>query len=420
MNFVPRDMTRRHFMSHVAGYSAMAGTALSFCNTIKANAAELKKNNKACILMWWGGGASTIDMWDLKPGTSTGGPFKPISTKGDFQICEHLPEMAKLGDKFSVVRSMSTREADHMRGRYYMHTGYVPNPSITHPSYGSVMSHQLGDQVPGLQIPSFVSVGGGSVGPGFLGMAHAPLVVSSNGQVRNLQMDVDENRLMQRMTMLRQVETDFIKQNRGETATEHAKILQKTMDLMTSDQMNAFKVAQEPQEVKDRYGAGFGQSLLLARRLVEAGVSFVEADYGGWDNHANIFTTLSDTKLPLIDKAMSALIGDLDERGRLKDTVVIAMGEFSRTPRINGNTGRDHWARSWSVMVGGGNIKGGVGVGQTNAEGTSVESDPYSSEDLMATVCQALGINLKTTFTSKNGRPMKIANGGKLIKELVG
>jgi hypothetical protein len=426
---VPNGMSRRHFMKHMAGASMMAGTALSFCNTLRANAQTLKKNQKACILMWWGGGASTIDMWDLKPGASTGGPFKPIATKGDFQICEHMPMMAQVADKFSVVRSMSTREADHDRGRYYMHTGYVPNPAMLHPSYGAVIAHELGDQNPELSIPPFISIGGASEGPGFLGMAYAPLVVSSNGQIRNLQMDVDNNRLMQRMHMLREVESNFIKQNRGETSVEHAKVLQKTLDLMTSEQMRAFRVNEEPQEIRTRYGNGFGQSLLLARRLVEAGVPFVEADRGGWDNHANIFTTLAGNgpaangmatgSLPQIDQAMSALIEDLDQRGMLKSTVVLAMGEFGRTPRINGDTGRDHWARSWSVMVGGGNLKSGIAVGETNSEGTSVETEPYSSEDLMATVCQALGISLKTTFTSKSGRPMKIANGGKVIKELV-
>jgi len=405
-------------MKHMAGSAAMAGTAVSFCDTLRANADKLKKNNKSAILCWWGGGASAMDMWDLKPGTATGGPFKSIATKGEYEICEHFPMLAKVADKFSVVRSMSTREADHDRGRYYMHTGYVPNPAITHPSYGSVISHELGDQVPDLAIPPFISIGGASVGPGFLGMAYAPLVVGSNGQIRNLDMGIDENRLMQRMHMLREVEGSFIKQNRGETASEHAKILQKTLDLMTSDQMAAFKVASEPAEVKERYGTGFGQSLLLARRLVEAGVSFVEADLGGWDMHAGIFPAL-ETRLPTLDQSISALIEDLDARGRLKDTVIIAMGEFSRTPRINGTTGRDHWARSWSVMVGGGGLKGGIAVGKTNAEGTSVETEPYSAEDLMATVCQALGISLKTTFTSKSGRPMKIANGGKLIKELV-
>ena len=144
----------------------------------------------------------------------------------------------------------------------------------------------------------------------------------------------------------------------------------------------------------------------------------MEVDLGGWDNHSNIFPTLQNEKLPTLDQAMSALVEDLEQRGRLQDTVVIWMGEFGRTPRINGNTGRDHWARAWSVVLGGGGLQGGIAVGQTNADGTQVETEPYSSQDLMATVCQALGISLETTFTSRNGRPMKIANGGRVIREL--
>jgi uncharacterized protein (DUF1501 family) len=156
----------------------------------------------------------------------------------------------------------------------------------------------------------------------------------------------------------------------------------------------------------------------MARRLVEAGVPFVEVDLGGWDNHSNIFPTLQNNKLPVVDQAMSALIEDLEERGLLEDTALIWMGEFGRTPRINGNTGRDHWARAWSVVLGGAGLKGGIAVGATNADGTRVETEPYSSQDIMATVCRALGISLETTFTSRSGRPMKIANGGKVVKEL--
>ena len=156
----------------------------------------------------------------------------------------------------------------------------------------------------------------------------------------------------------------------------------------------------------------------MARRLVETGVPFVEVDLGGWDNHQGIFPTLQNTKLPELDQAMSALLEDLAARSMLQDTVVIWMGEFSRTPRINGNAGRDHWARSWSVVVGGGKVNGGQVVGATNSDGTAVETDPYTSQDLMASVCHALGISLETRFTANNGRPMKIANSGKLIKEL--
>jgi len=156
----------------------------------------------------------------------------------------------------------------------------------------------------------------------------------------------------------------------------------------------------------------------MARRLVEAGVPFIEVDFGGWDNHAGIFPTLQNQKLPELDMAMSALVEDLAERGLLQDTAVIWMGEFSRTPQINGNAGRDHWARSWSVVVGGAGMKGGIAVGETNATGTAVVTKPYSSEDLMATVLKSLDIPLETTYTSKSGRPMKIANSGKVIEEL--
>ena len=352
MNFrTPDGMNRRHFMRHLAGASALAGSALAMGHTLKAHANELAKNRKAAILLWMGGGPSTIDIWDLKPGANTGGEFRPISTNADVQICEHMPRMAKNMDKMAIIRSMSTREADHMRGRYYMHTGYVPNPNIKHPSYGSVIAHQLADTRPELEIPPFVSVGGDSEGPGFLGMTWAPFSVNSNGQVRNLDMGIQPDRLAQRMEALRLMETGFIDDNRGLAATEHAKVLGKTLSLMTSNQMNAFRVMQEPTEVQERYGrSNFGRGCLMARRLVEAGVPFVEVNLGGWDNHQNIFPTLRDNKLPELDQGMSALLEDLDQRGMLQDTAVIWMGEFSRTPGINGNGGRDHWARSWSAF----------------------------------------------------------------------
>jgi uncharacterized protein (DUF1501 family) len=387
----PHGMSRRHFMSHLAGASALALPAMQFTNALAANSEQLKKRHKSAILLWMGGGPATIDIWDLKPGAPTGGPFKPIRTSGDAEISEHLPLTAQQMHNLAIVRSMSTREADHMRGRYYMHTGYVPNPNIEHPSYGSVIAHELHDQSTslGLEIPPFVAVGGGSVGPGFLGMTYAPFVVGSDGNVRNLDMGIDQARLMQRMEMLASLEKNFISQNRGESAKDHAKILEKTLSLMTSKQMAAFKVSQEPEAVRERYGTtGFGRGCLMARRLVEQGVPFVEVDLGGWDTHNDNFNALQTNKLPELDKAMSALVADLEERGLLQDTAIIWMGEFGRTPNINGNTGRDHWARSWSVVVGGAGMKGGIAVGATSADGRSVETEPYSSQDVMASVYQ--------------------------------
>lgn len=419
----PTDMTRRHFMSHLAGAAAMAAPAVAFTNSLMAGAADLKKKNKACIMLWMGGGPSTIDILDMKPGAPTGGQFKPISTSLDgLQITEHLPLLAKQMDQLAVVRSMSTKEADHNRGRYYMHTGYVPNPTIEHPSYGAVVAHELADKMPQLDIPPFVSVGGGSVGPGFLGMTWAPFVVDSNGAVRNLnQGGRDKNqmeRTEERLTVLDAMEKNFIAENRGEAAEEHTKVLKKTVSLMTSKQMTAFRVNDESPSVQDKYGrTQFGRGCLMARRLVEAGVPFVEVDLGGWDNHQQVFTTLQ-RKLPELDKAMSALIGELKERGLFDTTAIVWMGEFGRTPRINGNAGRDHYARAWSVVVGGAGFKRGVVVGKTSDDGTTVESDPYTSQDLMASVLHSLGISLDTRFTSKNGRPMQIANSGKVIKEL--
>ena len=416
---VPQGMTRRHFMTHLAGASALMIPALSLGHSLRVHAQDLQKRRKSAILLWMNGGPSTIDLFDLKPGTPTGGPFRPMSTRGDVEISEHLPMTAEVMQHLSIVRSMSTREADHGRGRYYMHTGYTPNPNIEHPSYGAVVAHELSHQRPELEIPPFITVGGGSVGPGFLGMAWAPFTVDNNGRVRNLQMNLDQRRLLQRMSALDMIESSFISQNRGSAAEDHQKVLRKTLNLMTSSQMEAFRVDREPAAARERYGNnGFGRGCLMARRLVEAGVPFIEVDNGGWDNHSDIFNTLEDRKLPELDRALSALVEDLEQRGMLEDTAIIWMGEFGRTPRINANAGRDHWARAWSVVVGGAGMRGGMAVGQTNEDGTRVETEPYTSQDLMATICRALGISLETTFTSSSGRPMRIANSGKVISEL--
>jgi uncharacterized protein (DUF1501 family) len=414
-------MNRRHFMAHLAGAAVMASPAIAFTNSLLANATDLRKKNKSCIMLWMNGGPATIDIWDMKPGAATAGAFKPISTKVDgLQICEHLPQLAKQMDQLSVIRSMSTREADHGRGRYYMHTGYVPNPTIEHPSYGAVVAHELASQMPQLDIPPFVSVGGGSIGPGFLGMTWAPFVVDSNGDVRDLNANAGKDpRTVQRISVLEAMDEDFMNQRRGDEAEDHFKVLRKTVSMMTSKQMAAFKVNTEPASALDRYGrSAFGKGCLMARRLVEAGVPFVEVDMGGWDTHQNNFNTLERTKLPELDKAMSALIGDLKDRGLYDSTAIVWLGEFGRTPRINGNAGRDHYARAWSVVVGGAGFQRGVVVGATNEDGTQVTSEPYTSQDLMASVLKSLGISLDTTFTSNSGRPMKIANSGKVIKEL--
>lgn len=418
--FIPSNMSRRHFMRHMAAAAATV-PAMNFLSHLQANAAEVRRNQKSCILMWMGGGPPTIDIWDLKPGSKNGGEFKPISTAGDLQISEHMPETAKVMDNLSVVRSMSTREADHGRGRYFMHTGFVPNPTVVHPTFGSVVSYELGTKREELEIPSFVSVGGGGESAGFLGMTHAPFAVDSTGRIRNVDNSDDQGRLQQRLAMLDLVENNFIASKRGELPKAHRDVYTKAVNLMTSEQMKAFQVDQESEELQDAYGRNqFGQGLLLARRLAEAGVPFIEVNLGGWDLHANVFQTLRDQRLPVLDQGIAALTRDLKDRGMLDDTVLVWMGEFARTPRINQNVGRDHWAASWSNMIGGGGLNNGQAVGATDADGISVVGKSYLPGDIWATVAHAMGIPTSTVHTSKRGRPMKLANGGSPIQELIG
>lgn len=433
---VPSGMSRRHFMQHLA-MSTMTLPGLEFLSHLQANAAEMKRNQKSCILLWMGGGPPSIDIWDLKPDSKNGGVFKPISTSGDLQISEHMPETAKQMKNLAVIRSMSTSEADHNRGRYYMHTAFKPNPTVVHPAFGSVVSYELGTKRKELEIPAFVSIGGASEGPGFLGMMHSAFAVGGTGEIPNAKMrsEAASSRLDQRLDMLKVIETNFIQSDRGQSPKDHSDVYKKAVNLMTSKQMQAFKVSEEKPETLAMYtaapaqggmmgrmgaGGGFGQSLVMARRLVEAGVPFVEVNFpGSWDLHSQTQDTLKNSHLPQLDKAIAGLTQDLEQRGMLKDTVIVWMGEFGRTPRINQDAGRDHWAASWSIMLGGGGLKGGQAIGATDKDGIGIVDKSYTPGDVWATVAHALGIPIDTVHTSKRGRPMKLANSGVPIKELI-
>ncbi len=383
--------------------------------------------------MWMGGGPPSIDIFDLKPGSKNGGEFNPIDTAAPgVQICELMPETAKVFKDLSLVRSMSTREADHNRGRYYMHTSYVPNPTVTHPAFGSVVSHELGASRGSLEIPAFVSIGGASGDAGFLGMAHAPFVVDASGRIRNEPSEENKRRLKGRLAMLEEVESSFIKSGRGDLPKDHLSVYRNAVNLMTSTQMAAFNsqkaapalgLRQESSATRALYGQNpFGQGLLMARRLVEVGVPFIEVNMGGWDLHQNVFQTLRNQHLPQLDLGIAGLVQDLKQRSMLDDVVLVWMGEFGRTPRINQNAGRDHWAASWTTLIGGGGLNNGQAIGATNDDGVGVAdgSKAYLPGDIWATVSHALGIPLSTVHTSKRGRPMKLANGGTPIKELIG
>lgn len=425
-------MNRRHFMQHMATAAATV-PAMNFLSHVQANADVVKSNQKACILMWMGGGPPTIDIWDLKPESKNGGEFRPIDTAAPgVQISEHMPETAKVFGDLSLVRSMSTREADHGRGRYYMQTAYVPNPTVVHPTFGSVVSHEIGRNRKALQIPAFVSIDGGAGQAGFLGMTHAPFAVDSSGRIRNEPTEAGKSRLNSRLTMLEEIESGFMKSGRGELPKSHKDVYANAVNLMVSPQMAAFDVDKsnpalgleaESQATKNAYGTdAFGRGLLMARRLVQVGVPFVEVNMGGWDLHQGVFDTLKNQRLPILDKGIAAITADLKQRGMLDNTVLVWMGEFGRTPRINQDVGRDHWAASWSVMLGGGGLKNGQAVGATDKDGLQIAdgSKAYLPGDIWATVAMAMGIPVNTVHTSKRGRPMKLANGGTPIQELIG
>ena len=409
-------MNRRNFIGHSTGLAALSMASLTFGQQIIKNHSKLHKDQKAAILIWLGGGPPTIDMWDLKPGTNEGGPFKPISTTGDFQISEHLPLLAQRGDDFSLIRSMSTREADHGRGSYMMHTGFSPNPNMVHPSVGAVVANEIGPTNDNLEIPPFFSIDSRSFGRGFLGTAWNPFSVRSNGTIQDLG---GQNLNVNRLKMLSMIEDNFIRSKRGDMPNDHKKLLERTIKLSTSPQMDALKIQQEPAQVLEAYGnTGLGRGALMARRLIQQGVPFVEVGFGGWDLHNMTHETLQ-TKLPQLDRVLNSLIFDLKRLDIWENTAIIVMGEFGRTPRINQNAGRDHWAATWSSFVSGGLLKGGQAIGKTSPDGKMIDGKSYVAADLVATTLTAMGIDINRNHTAKNGRPIKIANGGSVIKELI-
>lgn len=435
-------MNRRHFLRHVATASALAVPGMQFWQGLRAAAPKLKKDNKSIIILWMGGGPSHMDLWDLKPGAQTGGEFKPIKTAASgIEISELLPTVADQFKHLSVVRSLVTNEGSHDRGTILMNTGRPPNPVVQYPALGATASSMLTDKK--LPLPGFIGVGGTAqrIGAGFLGMMYAPFSVQNPGQppqnIKSPGLGDDREtveRLRRRQRLFYTVEDHFTqstfphlrtsaqREAAGSPAQAHEAIYKKAFDLTISPLRTVFEVNKESPKVIAAYGGQqnrFGMGCLLARRLVEQGVTAVEVDLGGWDNHNNIFNTLRNGNGPRLDKGMGALVEDLVQRGLWKNTVVLWMGEFGRTPRINQNAGRDHWARCWSIVLGGGAIKGGQVFGATTKDGLDVQGDDRAKiGDVFATVFKGLGLDPSTKVRDNLGRPLEIADG-EPIKGLV-
>jgi hypothetical protein len=421
-------LSRREALK-LSAAGVLAGSMSGWFDVLAGHAAEAAKagtKHKSCVLLWMNGGPSQMDTWDLKPDSPNAGEFKPISTSvPGIQISEHLPRLAKQMEHMSIFRGMSTGEGSHGRARYYMHTGYREGQGgVVYPSLGAIASHELAK--PGFELPNFVAIGGGTLGAGFLGPKHAPLnITDPNRGVENLRPAVDLAAFDERVSLLEEMESSFLNTYKAGSVKAHKTTYQSAVDLMHSAKAKAFDLSAEPTAVKERYGIGapagagarggngrFGEACLLARRLVEVGVPFVEVSLGGWDTHQNNWSSVKRLS-EQVDPGMSALIEDLKSRGLLDSTLVIWAGEFGRTPKINSRTaqpGRDHFPRAWSTVLAGGGIKGGSVIGKTSKDGDTVTERPIAVVDFMATVCKALGIDYTKKFNTRDGRPIRIVD----------
>ena len=444
------NVSRRDLLRLTA--AGFAGASMSgWLECLAADAARHPQRKRACILLWMNGGPSQMDTFDLKPGHKNGGPFKEIVTRApDVRISEHLPKLAKHGDKLAVIRSMATKEADHGRATYQMRTGRVPGGPIQYPVLGSFLSKELED--PKAALPGYVSIAPirqlspGAFSSGFLGPRYAPLIVGENAgnfgfgqpqqdaarflkvQDLDLPRGLSAKRAGARVKLLDEMEDEFIGERPGAAALSHRTAYQRAVTMMRSEAVKAFDLDGEPKALRDAYGQNlFGQGCLLARRLVERGVPFVEVTLSsipnlqvfGWDTHQDNFNAVQKLSA-VLDAGWATLLDDLKSKGLLDTTLVVWMGEFGRTPKINGNKGRDHWANSWSTVLSGGGIKSGQVIGKTSADGTSVEERPVKVPDFLATVCKALGLDPKKQNQSNVGRPIRLADPtAKVIKEVL-
>ncbi len=435
------SLSRRDLLK-LSAAGIVGGSVSGWMENLAHAAAAHPMRKRSCILLWMNGGPATIDLWDLKPGHANGGPSNEIATNvPGIKIGEHLPKVARHMDRMAIVRSMSTKEADHGRATYLMRTGRLPGGPIQYPALGSLVAKEL--ESADAELPSFVSIAPSrflnvaAYGPGFLGPRYAPLIVGENARflggapgnaadralrVQDLDLppEVDARRSAARVRLLEEAEQDFLAERSGAASLSHRTAYQRAVTLMRSSAVRAFNLEEEPAKLRDAYGRNlFGQGCLLARRLVERGVPFVEVTLDGWDTHQNNFDAVK-RQCGTLDPAWATLMTDLKSKGLLDSTLIVWMGEFGRTPRVNGQKGRDHWASSWSTVLAGGGIRGGQVIGKTSADGMTVTERPTTTADLLATAGSALGLDVTKQNNSNVGRPIRFVDpGSRPIKEVL-
>lgn len=424
-------MNRRHWLKTTGlglGGLSMSGWLPAMAEQLAAD----PRRRRHCILLWMSGGPSQTDTFDMKPDHNNGGLFQEISTSvPGLRFSEHLPRLAQQADKLAVVRGLSTKEGDHARGTHLMRTGHPPAGAIRHPSIGASLAKELmSDSV---ALPAYVSIAPyralsqEAFGPGYLGPRYSPLVVGDAGGMNaspagqegyaNLAVSsirpadgVTEPQMSRRLELWGSLQQRFLRTHPGAAPVAHQTVYQSAVDLMRSDAAAAFQLDQESDAVRQRYGTGmFGQGCLMARRLIEQGVAFVEVTLNGWDTHDNNFPQV-ETLSGQLDAGWASLMEDLEERGLLEHTTILWMGEFGRTPQINGRAGRDHFPAAWSAVLAGGGIAGGQAWGATSADGRHVEDGLINETELLATLSSAVGVPPDTENISNTGRPLKIVD----------
>lgn len=419
--------SRRHFLT-----VGSLGATLSLSDFFRLHAAEEKADSgRSAVLVFLGGGPAHQDTFDMKPNAPEEyrGEFKPIRTSvPGIEICEHMPKLARRADKFAVVRGISHTLADHGLGTRYLMTGNLPTPVVNYPMYGSVVSREFpsaGD------IPSFVSIDRPVEGPGYLGAEYGPLSTGEKprfGQpfrVRGITLDGNLTiaKYEKRRKLLNDIDGAFTEFDRlDENVRSLDRFSEEAYRIISSSRSrNAFDLSREPEREIDRFGRHeFGQSMMLTTRLIEAGVRFVTVLLEGWDTHQDNFNQLGRNLLPRFDQSLAAMLDRFSEKGLLDSTSVLVTGEFGRTPKVNKNAGRDHWARAMSSLLVGGNVRGGQVVGATDEKAVGPLNDGYSPDDLAATFLKNIGIDPKKEYEANVGRPITLIRDGSAIPGILG
>lgn len=427
------DLSRRGFLA--AG--AFGGLGLSLAELMMLQEAKADQKNydfipakaKSVIHVFLPGGMAQQESFDPKPYSPLEyrGELRPIKTNTGEEFCETLPNLAKVADKIAVIRSMTHGEAAHERGTHNMFTGYKPSPALVFPSFGSVVSHEYG---PRNNLPPYVcvpNVPNEFAGSGYLSSSFGPFALGDDPtradfKVRDLNLadGVDAERFVRRKSALEIVNKNFTSASTADSVAAMGTFYERAYGLLdTPAAREAFDISKEDNGLRDRYGRNeAGQRLLMARRLVEAGVRLVTVTYGGWDMHAQITGAFRNT-MPALDVALATLIDDLSQRGMLGETLVLVSSEFGRTPKINQDAGRDHWPKVFSTMLAGGGVKGGLIYGSSDATASEPEDNPVSPEDLATTMYHLLGIVADKELMAPGDRPIEIVDGGNVIQGLL-